>query len=197
MPFRVGSAAHVEPEFVGGLEASYYKETASQTYKVGDLVYTTTAGTVSVCTTSTGKLDGLVLGQANKAATGVTGASVHLSVIRPSDKFIMNVYHGTVGLAVTAITQLHAVFGVIQIPTTFGTTSKWHVDIENTPEASSSALGCVRVVGFPSKGPNGADNTIPIVGTTGDTYGFVYVQFLPFTIATSGTFAFRRILQYQ
>lgn len=184
-PHWVNSALNATcPKFAGGLEEPEYIEVASSSWGIGDLLYIDTDGKVAICTDSTGQLDSAIAGQALKAATGTTGASVFFRVIRPDDVFVMNVYHSSAGSAVTNQNQIGDIFGIIKV------SSKWHVDIENTTtEDGSTALAKVQVVGFPDRNPaTGDDNVI------GDTYGCVEVKFLPFTIASDGS-PFTRNLQ--
>jgi hypothetical protein len=178
-----GSGIHAPSNFVGGPEANWFKETASQTYGIGDLLYLDSNGTVAICTNSSNKLNSAIAGIATKAATGTTGTAVHMKVIQPTDIYCMNVYHGTAASAITAQTQLGVSYGIIL------NSSKWAVDIENTTiEDGTTALGKVTVVGFPVYSPDGVRCAI------GDTYGLVLVKFLPFTIATDGS-PFTRNLQ--
>lgn len=171
------SGLNQSPAMYGGPEATEFKETASQTYGIGDLIYLAgSAGTLSICTTTSTKLDSAIAGQATKAATGVTGAAVHFRAIRPDDIYVANVYHSTIGSAVSAQAQLGVCYGLILI------SSKWHVDIENTTtEDGTTALGRVVVVGFPTYSPDSVRCAI------GDTYGFVLVRFLKDIVATDGS----------
>ncbi len=183
-PYYAGSNIHESPQFHGGPEETHFKETASQSWGIGDLVYLDASlGTLSICTTTSTKLNSAIAGQATKAATGTTGAQAHFRVIRPDEIYYMNVYHSTIGSAISAQTQLGNVFGVILI------SSKWLVDIENTTsEDGTTALAKVQVVNFPTYSPDGVRTAI------GDTYGFVCVKFLTFTIASDGS-PFTRNLQ--
>jgi hypothetical protein len=176
--YSKSTLVRMSPGLHGGNEASYFKEAASQTWVVGDLIYLA-SGKLTVCGLTSTKLNTPIAGQALVAATGVTDTAVNFRVIRPDDVYAMNVYHATAASAITAITNLGTSYGIIK-PTASG--SKWVVDIENTTiEDGTTALGKVQVVGFPDFNPaDGVANTI------GDTYGLVYVKFLPFTIETDG-----------
>lgn len=165
-----------------GGEEPLYKEAAAQTYKAGDLVYIDSSGLIAICTNAANRLNSEILGQAMKDATGTTDAPVYVRVIRPSDIYLMNVFHSTKASATITQTRLGEVYGIIL------NSGKWHVDVENTTvEDATTALAKVRVIGFPSR-VNGVANAI------NDIYGFVAVQFLPFTIATDGS-PFTRNLQ--
>lgn len=183
-PQYITSNIHADPIMHGGAEENYFKETASQAYGIGDLIYLDASlGTLSICTTSTNKLNSAIAGQATKAATGTTGAAVHFRVIRPDEVYVMNVFHSTLSSSVSAQAQLGNAYGIIL------NSSKWAVDIENTTiEDGTTALGKVTVVGFPTYSPDGVRCTI------GDTHGLVLVKFLTFTIATDGS-PFTRNLQ--
>lgn len=169
---------------VGDGEEPYIKETASQTYDVGDLVYLDSNGTIAICTTTSSKLNSAILGIAAKDATGTTGAPAFVHVIRESDVYVMNVLHSTVASSVTNQDQMGDVYGIIL------SSGKWRVDIENTTvEDGATALARVKIVGFPVQTKHNN-----VVSTIGDTHGLVLVKFLPFSIATDGS-PFTRILQ--
>lgn len=184
-----------------GTEENEYKETASQTYGVGDLVYLDTNGTVAICTTTAGAtggnvLNSAVLGQAEKAATGTTGAQAVGHFIRPDDIYIMNIYHHTAASATSNQNQLGTVRGIQKTVSTDNTQSAvvWAVDIENAVENTTLSNAYVQIVGFPKTGTL-SDGTLTQSGAgPGDTYGLVYVKFLPYSIASNGS-TFRRNLQ--
>src|SRR6266567_3659417 len=124
-PYWAGSSLNdAESLFRGGLEYPHWKETASQTYGVGDMLYLDASGTIALCTLTGTQLTSAIVGQAITAATGTTGASVFLRVIRPDDLFLMNVVHTTVASAVTAQTQLGSRRGMQLL------SSNWGADIE-------------------------------------------------------------------
>jgi hypothetical protein len=178
-PYYVGSSLNSAcPLFVGGDGQEWIKEVASSTWVSGDLLHIDANGLLAVCTDSTGVVTSAVDAIALTAATGVTAARHYCRAIRPDDIFAMNVYHGTIGTAVTNQNQLTDRFGLFK-----SAAGKWHVDIENTTvEDGTTSSARVRVVGFPETNPvTGAANAI------GDTYGVVYVKFLPFSIASDGT----------
>lgn len=193
-PVRTSSTDGTPSYYVGDAVATavgtgampYIKETASQTYGIGDLVYLDSNGTVAICTKTSNKLNSAVLGVAARAASGTTGAPTYVMTIRPCDVFIMNVYHSTAASSVSALTQLGTVRGIINVS---GTSNRWAVDIENTAEDASTALGYVRIVGFPTGTYNG------VVQTIGDTNGLVLVQFNSWSLATDGN-PNLRILQF-
>jgi hypothetical protein len=171
----------VEPAPRGGPETTHIKETASQTYEVGDLVHKDSNGTIAICTTSSDKLNSAIAGSATKAATGTTGAQAFYRAIRPDDIWLMNVFHGTPASSVTALTQNGGIYGI------FFTSDTWVVDIENTTvEDASVALARVQVVGFPTGGwfPNSSGTYVQ--SAIGDTNGLVLVKFLEFSIGSDG-----------
>ena len=169
---------------------SYLKETASQTYKAGDLVYLDSNGTVAIATTSSNNLNSAIAGIATAKATGVTGTPVQLQVIRGTDAYKMSVWHATAASAVTALTQLGVVYRVrydtSALPT--GTAGKWVVDIQNTTvEDATTALAKVQVIGFwEGRVFTSATPSVEAQAAIGDIYGQVIVKFVPFTIETDG-----------
>src|SRR6476646_1420491 len=112
----------------GAVDAVQFKEAASQSWLAGDLLQYT-AGTVVILPTGTfNSITGIptsstpntgvgaqVLGQAEKDASGITGTAVEFLPIREGDRFEMNVYHGTIGSAVTANTMIGKRFPVRKI----------------------------------------------------------------------------------
>ncbi len=197
MPWLRGDAQKTGTE-------NYFKETAGQTYTVGDLIYLDSNGTVALCTNSSNNLNSAIAGQAETPATGVTGTPVLLRAIRRDDVFRMSVWHSTAASAVLALTQLGVVYRVrydtAALPA--GTAGKWVVDIENTTvEDATTALARVQVVGFyqgrvftndsPSKEVDPSVNS----GAFTDIYGQVLVKFLDFSIASDGS-PFTRVLQF-
>jgi hypothetical protein len=179
------------PLLAGGPEYPHFKETASQVFKKGDLIYLDTNGTIALATINgSNQSDGFLCGVAKKNATGTTGAEIHFHVIRPDDLWVMNVMHGTAALAVTAQTQLGTVRGVRR--DTVSSVLAWGVDVENAVEGATDSLARVQIVGFPLKNPFDAGSlTRPAIG---DVYGLVIVKFLPFS-AASDSVPFQRILQ--
>ena len=193
-PFFFGNSLNQSPIFVGGEEYPHSKETASQSYIAGGLVYLDSNGTVATCTLSTDRLNSKILGTAVKAATGVTGDDVLIRVIRPSDIYVMQVHHGTAASAVTAQTQLGAIFGVDRQTVSGNGTSIWCVNIEDAVTGSDADLARVRCVGFPLKNPFDAGNlTRPAIG---DVYGLMLVQFITSNSHTDGTDSAHNLLQW-
>jgi hypothetical protein len=175
------------PALTTGGENPTLKETASQSYRVGDLVYIDSNGTVAIVTESTDTVNSAILGQAARAATGVTGAPTYVQCWRPEDRYLMQVYHATPASAVTALTQRGQVYSIIKDESGNDT---YHVDIETDPESGTVALARVMVVDFPEgQIING------VLSTIGDLKGWVIVKPLEFSIAEDGT-PFTRILQY-
>lgn len=182
------------PLMVGGPEYPTIKETASQTYPIGALVYQDSNGTIALCTNSSDKLDSAIAGQALKAATGVTGGNVYFRAIRATDVYIMNIYHTTVASAVTAQTDIGVIYGIFyntSATLTTGSNSKFVIDKVNTSvESSTVCLARVKVIGFPRTSPvDGSPNAV------GDTYGFCFVQFQAYSAATDGAPSIH-VLQY-
>ncbi len=181
----------VEPLQQGGPEQPWFKETASQTFGIGDLIYIDTNGTLAICTNGNGISNGKVLnsvvaGQAQKAASGVTGTAVQFHAIRADDVYIMNVFHATAASAVLAATLVGLRKGIRFTVTADGagiTTGIWCVDLQNAVESTNNAPAYVKIIGFPQTGVNSAGNVVPVTAT--DTYGLVYVQFVPTTIYNS------------
>ena len=193
-PYYFGNTLNCPPVFVGGEEYPHFKETASQTYNAGDLVYLDSNGTVAICTVSTDRLNSKILGIAVKDATGVTGDDVYIRVIRPSDIFVMQVHHGTEASAVTAQTQLGAIFGVDKQTVTGNGTGIWCVNIEDAVTEADADLARVRCIGFPLRNPFDAGAiTRPAIG---DVYGLMLVQFLMSNGPTDGADSVHNILQF-
>lgn len=196
-PFLANTALPgVEPLQQGGPEQDWFKETASQTFGIGDLLYIDTNGTIAIATNGSGITNGKVLnsvvaGQAQAAATGTTGKAVSFHAIRSDDVYIMNVFHATVGSAITAQTNVGLRKGIRYTqagdfsPSDSTRAGIWCVDLQNAVESTNNAPAYVKILGFPKKG---IDNTGKYVDTTiGDTYGLVYVQFV--TVSIFNTFA--------
>lgn len=177
------------PTITSGGENPTLKETASQTYRIGDLVYKDSNGTVAIVTESTDTVNSAILGQAARAASGngVTQPPAYVQVWRPEDRFLMQVFHATPALAVTALTQNGLSYPIIKDENGNDT---YHVDLATTGESGTVALMKVMVVGFPE-----GDIINGVVSTVGDTYGWVIVKPLEFTIASDGD-PFTRNLQY-
>lgn len=164
-----------QPAEHGGPEEPYYKETASQTYVVGDLIYLDANGTIAVATTATvggvSQLNSAILGLPNAAATGTTGAKVKFQAITPTQTYVMNAYHSTKASAVFTQSQLGTRFNIVK-----SAAGLWHVDVKN---AVSIAVPMVRLVGFPQAGLDTNGNFVNNANV-GDVYGLAYVQFEPF-----------------
>lgn len=188
-PFYVGNEVYPYRSFRGGPSGKHttYVEAASQSWKSGDLIFMNDASNMTICGEdgSGHYLTGPIAGQAMGNASGTTGAKVHFAVIRPTDKFIMNVYHGTAASAVTAKTQIGDHLAVRH------NSSRWMADIENTAEDGSTAIAVVKVIGFPLWHP-----LLNVPVAIGDIYGLVEVQFLSFSMATDGNPQVRPRLQF-
>ena len=181
------------PQFVGGPEYTHFKETASQTYVKGDLLYLDSNGTIAICTTSSSQLTSKIAGRAEAAATGVTGTNVHMQIIKPTDIWCCNVMHATAASAITAQTQLGAVFAMRADTVSGNGTLVWSVDIENAVTGANAHKARVKVVGFPLKNPFDAGSlTRPAIG---DIYGLVLVQFIMNAADTDGNESLTNILQ--
>jgi len=149
-----------EPRLRGDYAAtgteSYLKETASQSWKTGDLLYLDTSlGTVSIATRSSNSVDSPVSILALVKASGVTGNPVQGFILRPDTILRMSVWHSTAASAITAQAQFGAIYRVRYDTAALaaGTASKFVVDIENTTvEDATTALAKVQVVGFYESG---------------------------------------------
>lgn len=193
-PFWFGNNLNATcPLMAGGPEYPHFKETAGQTFRIGDLIYLDTNGTLAVCTLTGSVLNSKIAGIATKAASGVTGDQVYFHAIRPDDIWCMNVMHGTPASAITAQTQLGSVFGVRKDTVSGNGTLIWSVDIENAVTGATADLARVKVVGFPLKNPFDAGSlTRPAIG---DVYGLVLVQFIMNACDTDGNPSLDNILQ--
>lgn len=144
-----------------------FLEAASQTFGVGDLIYLN-SGAVTICGQSGNILNTKVAGIATAKATGVTGAPVNFIGIGSQDIFEINVYHTTVGSALSAVAQLGNPYGIKLI------SGIWVVDIENAVEGAADFNGHVTIIGFPDS------------AGIGDTYGRVYARFNTYSMASDG-----------
>jgi len=183
-----------EPRLRGDYAAtgteSYLKETASQSWKINDLLYIDTNGTIAICTTSSNSLNSAIAGLALAKASGVTGQQVQLDVIRPDEIFQMSVWHSTAASAVTAQTNLTKIYRVrydtAALPA--GTAGKWVVDIENTTtEDATTALAKVQVVRFYEGRAPTTTAGVDVMCSIGDIYGRVLCKFVHQTARTDGS----------
>jgi hypothetical protein len=163
----------------GGPERPLLKETASQTYTAGDLLYIDSNGTVAICTTSSDALNVTVLGQATKAATGVTGATVRFRAIIPGDIYLMNAFHTTSASAVAAqatfanptcrkgIWMKAGAYSTTAAPltTNTGTGSQWAIDFVTAGEGTTTAQAYGVIIGCPDRAPDGTLNALTDVHT--------------------------------
>jgi hypothetical protein len=192
-----GAEPLVRGDYAATGTESYLKETASQSWKVDDILYVDSNGTIAIATNSSGKADSAVAGLALAKASGVTGQQVQLDVIRPDNVYVASVWHSTAASAVTVQTQLGVVYGLrydtAALPA--GTAGKWVVDIENTTvEDATTALARVKVIGFYQGRAPTTTAGVDVTCAIGDVYGGVLVKFLDFSIASDGS-PFTRILQ--
>ena len=182
-------------------EEPYFVEAASQTFKVGDLVFLDSDGRIALCTLTGVQLTSAIAGQAlvdgQNGSAGVPKTYLH--AIRSDDLFVMNVMHATAASAITAQNQLGTVRGLRRDAVTqLGSSlTRWCVDIENAVEGGADANARVKIVGFMQRGlvleadgSIGANKAVAI----GDKYGLVIVHFLPWS-AASDFAPFTRILQ--
>lgn len=181
-------------------EGTWLKETAGQTFGVGDFVYLDSNGTIAICTTSSNQMNSAIYGLAGQKATGVTGNPVLVNVVRPDLIYVMNVWHSTPASAVAAQTVLGGVYAMFNLVTAqaTGTNGCWAVDIENSAniEDSTHALARVQVVGF-YQGRVFTNDTPSVeadAAYTTDIYGKVLVKIVPFSIASDGS-PFVRVIQ--
>jgi hypothetical protein len=172
-------------------ESPLYKEAASQTYGVGSLVYRDSAGQVAILTDSTGVVTSEIAGSALRAASGVTNAPASFHAIRHDEIWVMNLYHSTPSLAVSALTQLDTIYGLILV------NGKFHIDIENTTvEDATTASAYVRVTGFAKQGLNSSGQFVDQdLVSFGDRYAWTEVMFIQETRGTDGAPS-RRNLQF-
>ena len=168
-PIYAGNRYGGSRRFAGGIEQEdTILEAASQSWGAGALIYQT-SGKFAICT-ATSK----VFGQAQRAASGTTSNKIeNLAIIRPGDRFYMNVYHATAASAVWALTMIGLQKRIIVI------SGKFHVDIETGSAGGTISDGTnvypfVQVVGFH---PDDAAT---------DVYGRVLVEFGQISIATDG-----------
>lgn len=142
---RVVDSIMIAPEY-----KKNYPEAASQSFKKGQFVKLS-SGKVAVCTSA----DTETIGMATHDASGVEDTRVLVALALPGTVFEVNVYHGTAGSAVTAITQIG-----VNYPLVVGS-NKCHADIENTTNDFFTVIA------------------LSPIDAVGDRYGRVYVQVLP------------------
>ncbi len=182
----------VQPQQRGGAMDPTFIEAASQTYRVNDLIYVDTSGNTAICTVNGSvQLDGEIAGLASSAATGTTGATANLHVIRANDVVLMNVYHATPASAVGTQAMVGDVFAIIK-PVATG---KWHVDITNAVEGATDALARVRCIGFETNKAIDSTGTWITPALT-DIYALMKVHFLPLSAASDSDPFQKRILQF-
>lgn len=101
----------------------HYEVTAAQTFKAGDWVYLTDAGTISIAATASndvGALDVLGIAQANAAdCLTLSGDAARCPVSIPTEngEFLTQIYHSTGASATFAITDLGV--GAAGAPSTY------------------------------------------------------------------------------
>ena len=149
--------------FGGGVEDQILIEAASQSFKVGDLVYIDGSGNVAIATvTGGGVLSSAILGIAANDATGVTGTKVRVYKITENELVEMNIWHATPASAVLARTLIGNVYGIEK------QANIWSLDMETT--------GTV----------NGRVQVVEILDDIGDTYGRVLVRFTKWRVDADG-----------
>ncbi len=145
-------------------EAASAYEDASQSWKAGAWLLRDSDGEIEELAVNDTATDPTkILGQAVEDATGTAGEPVLYRPLRPGSILICNVYHGTVGSAVTARNLMddpHFNFTYVA--------RKLHLDIE-TGVDTGKPMGRI----------------IRILDTLGDTYGRVEVEVID-TIALQG-----------
>lgn len=136
-----------------------FPEAASQTFKKGEAVYIDGAGQIAEYTSAiddgTQRFLGFAAADGSNGAAGANEVLVHVAT--DDVIFEANIYHGTLGSAVTAQTDLGTLLPMKQLTATAGGIVA--VDKENT----AGQIDCFRIVGF-SK-----------LNDIGDTYGRVHV----------------------
>lgn len=177
-PYYAGSLNHTQVSFWGGPEYPNVKETASQAYGIGDLLQFDTNGTVAIAGVDGGTptlLATLVAGQAIKAATGTTGASVLFRVILATDLFFVNVHHETLATSVGALTDIGTTRSIAKI------SGKWKVSKDADAEDADTAQGHVTILGCPLRHPVGG-----VVNAITDTHALLTVHFNAYSHASDG-----------
>lgn len=138
----------------GSEDNDFYEEDASQTWGAGSLLRLDSDSDIEIV--ADGAVTSDILGFARAAATGTAGSAVDFLPIRPGLRCYMNVYHGTLGSAITAANQIGDPFNL------YVSGGKAYVDVETAFDATNPY---VRVIGFHP------DDTV------GDTYGRLLVEF--------------------
>jgi len=107
-----------------------YPEAASQSFKIGELVYLNTSGQVTVCAANAQ----VILGLAVEDATGTTNTMIVVDILKPGEWVIANLYNDTAASAVCANTA----FGDLAELAT--SSNKTVIDI------TATASACFRIV---------------------------------------------------
>src|SRR3990167_8494969 len=90
-----------------------FPETATQTFKAGDLVKIDSAGRINIAATAGNTLVSTgenLVGQAQEAASGTTDNMIAVTVFTEDTIITLPVYHATPASAVTAATNLDVLY---------------------------------------------------------------------------------------
>jgi hypothetical protein len=179
-PWKLDRAAMVVR---GGLDDPSFIEAASQTWKIGSLVYWAAAtGHVAICTNASQALDSQILGRAltagrnlttGAAATDPKTGNFQVQIIKASQEYIGNIYHTTAASAVGVQADVGDVKGLYYV----AATGLWHIDYVNAVEGAADSLARVIITGWPSV-VDGVPNAIT------DIYAFVRFKFITVSIAS-------------
>ncbi|MCD4785363.1 MAG: hypothetical protein K8T10_16210 [Candidatus Eremiobacteraeota bacterium] len=102
-------------------EVKVFPEAASQSFKAGEFVYLV-SGKVTVCASN----GTVILGMAVADASGTTDEDCAVYIANGDTVFEANIYHSTVGSAVTAITDVGVCYALLV------SSNKHYVDKEDT-----------------------------------------------------------------
>ena len=142
----------------GAPEILAYPEAATQTFKKGEMVYLDGSGRVAEFTASVDDGSTRFLGFAAEDGHNDTTAETHdcaVYIANGDTVFEGNIYHGTVGSAITAITDVSTVLPLKQLPSQGD--GMCAVDKEDT----SGQIDCARIIAISPR------------DAVGDTYGRV------------------------
>jgi hypothetical protein len=181
----------------GGPEAPLYKETASQSWGIGDLIYLDSNGTLAICAVTSDVMTSAIAGQATKAAIGGSTVNpVHFRPIIPGDLYEINLFHLTVALAVGTLAMQGTVRGLfwkdgaLGVTTNTGSTKKWVIDLNTAVEGAADSNARVRIIHFPERPRGGA-----AANAFGDIYAVALCMFLGYSFASDSVPA-QRLLQF-